>query len=59
MLMSGADSEAVFNGLKSSLPQRPRRYYIPCIIILIVARLEILYRVVHDFQCTVQGVEVS
>ncbi|KAI0126526.1 glycosyltransferase family 90 protein [Xylariales sp. AK1849] len=51
------DSEAVFKGLKTSLPQRPRRFYVPCIVVLVVVRLEILYRVVYDFQCTVQGVE--
>ncbi|KAK9420367.1 putative Capsular associated protein [Seiridium unicorne] len=51
------DSDAVFQGLKGSLPHRPRRYYFPCVIILIVIRLELFYRVVYDFQCTVQGVE--
>lgn len=51
------DSDALLKRLKSSLPQRPRRFYAPCIILLIVVRLEILYRVLYDFQCTVQGVE--
>ncbi|KAI1879903.1 hypothetical protein JX265_001524 [Neoarthrinium moseri] len=51
------DSEAVFKGMKSSLPQRPRRFYVPCIILLIVVRLEVLYSVVHDFQCTAHGIE--
>ncbi|KAH8682407.1 capsular associated protein [Xylariales sp. PMI_506] len=51
------DSEAVFKGLKSSLPQRPRRFYIPCIILLVAIRLEIIHRVVYDFQCTMRGVE--
>ncbi|KAH6657863.1 capsular associated protein [Truncatella angustata] len=51
------DSEAVFKDIKSSLPQRPRKHYIPSIVVLIVIRLEILCRVVYDLQCTVQGVE--
>ncbi|ETS74806.1 hypothetical protein PFICI_13290 [Pestalotiopsis fici W106-1] len=55
--MQITDSDAVFKGLKPTLPQRPRRYYTPCLVFLIVVRLEMLYRVVHDFQCTVQGVE--
>ncbi|KAK8016336.1 hypothetical protein PG993_014525, partial [Apiospora rasikravindrae] len=52
------DSDAPFKSFRSSLPQRPRRFYLPCIIILIVIRLEILQEVVYDFQCTAQGVEV-
>ncbi|KAK8008663.1 Beta-1-2-xylosyltransferase 1 [Apiospora marii] len=52
------DSGAPFKSFRSSLPQRPRRFYLPCIIILIVIRLEILQEVVYDFQCTAQGVEV-
>ncbi|KAI1338286.1 glycosyltransferase family 90 protein [Xylariaceae sp. FL0016] len=51
------DSDAVIKGSASSLPQRPRRYYIPCIIALIVMRLEIMNKVVHDFQCSSEGVE--
>ncbi|KAK6860099.1 Beta-1-2-xylosyltransferase 1 [Apiospora arundinis] len=52
------DSEAPFKTFRSSLPQRPRRFYLPCIILLIIIRLEILQEVVYDFQCTAQGVEV-
>lgn len=53
-----ADSGAPFKSFRSSLPQRPRRFYLPCIVILIVIRLEVLQEVVYDFQCTAQGVEV-
>ncbi|KAI1500250.1 hypothetical protein F5X99DRAFT_386941 [Biscogniauxia marginata] len=51
------DSEAVLKGSQSFLPQRPRRFYVPCIIILVVIRLEILHSVVYDFQCSMEGVE--
>ncbi|KAL7620353.1 hypothetical protein AAE478_009347 [Parahypoxylon ruwenzoriense] len=49
------DSEAVLK--QSPLPHRPRRFYVPCIIFLIVFRLEIVHRVMHDFQCSSEGVE--
>ncbi|KAI0473676.1 hypothetical protein GGR56DRAFT_544292 [Xylariaceae sp. FL0804] len=51
------DSDAGLKGSYSSLPQRPRRFYIPCIIILIVIRLEIAHNVVRNFQCASKGVE--
>ncbi|KAI2604701.1 glycosyltransferase family 90 protein [Hypoxylon sp. NC1633] len=51
------DSEAVLKGMQSSLPQRPRRFYVPCIIFLIVFRLEIVHAVMQDFQCAAEGVE--
>ncbi|KAI1378681.1 glycosyltransferase family 90 protein [Hypoxylon crocopeplum] len=51
------DSEAVLKGMQSSLPQRPRRFYVPCIIFLIVFRLEIVHQVMRDFQCASEGVE--
>ncbi|KAI0506950.1 hypothetical protein F5B22DRAFT_638916 [Xylaria bambusicola] len=50
------DSDAVLKA-SSSLPPRPRRFYVPCVIILIVFRLELYYRVVHDFQCSTAGIE--
>ncbi|KAI1105706.1 glycosyltransferase family 90 protein [Jackrogersella minutella] len=51
------DSDAVLKGMQSSLPHRPRRFYVPCIIFLIVFRLEIVHRVMRDFQCASEGVE--
>ncbi|KAI0390292.1 hypothetical protein F5Y17DRAFT_72216 [Xylariaceae sp. FL0594] len=51
------DSDAVLKASSSSLPPRPRRYYIPCIIILILLRLEVSYRVLQDYQCSVSGLE--
>ncbi|RYP56293.1 hypothetical protein DL771_012080 [Monosporascus sp. 5C6A] len=50
------DSEAIIKGLHTPLPQRPRRFYVPCIIILIVVRLQIMHKVVHDLQCSSRGV---
>ncbi|KAI1137109.1 glycosyltransferase family 90 protein [Hypoxylon sp. FL0543] len=51
------DSEAVLKGMQSSLPHRPRRFYVPCIILLIVFRLEIIHRIMREFQCATEGVE--
>ncbi|KAI1638924.1 hypothetical protein F4809DRAFT_196708 [Biscogniauxia mediterranea] len=51
------DSEAALKGSQSFLPQRPRRFYVPCIIVLVVVRLEALHRVSYDFQCSAEGVE--
>ncbi|KAI0882159.1 glycosyltransferase family 90 protein [Annulohypoxylon maeteangense] len=51
------DSEAVIKGMQSSLPHRPRRFYVPCIIFLIVFRLEIVHKVMRDFQCATEGIE--
>ncbi|KAI2630384.1 glycosyltransferase family 90 protein [Hypomontagnella submonticulosa] len=51
------DSEAILKGMQSSLPQRPRRFYVPCIIFLIVFRLEIVHEVMRSFQCATEGVE--
>ncbi|KAI0976864.1 hypothetical protein F4678DRAFT_414854 [Xylaria arbuscula] len=51
------DSDAVLKASSSSLPPRPRRFYTPCIIILIILRLEISYRALHDFQCSTAGIE--
>ncbi|KAI0548384.1 hypothetical protein F4679DRAFT_322370 [Xylaria curta] len=51
------DSDAVLKASSSSLPSRPRRFYIPCIIFLVVIRLELSYRSLHDFQCSAAGIE--
>ncbi|KAI0144531.1 hypothetical protein GGR57DRAFT_481778 [Xylariaceae sp. FL1272] len=51
------DSDAVLKTSPSSLPPRPRRFYVPCIIVLIVLRLEIVHSVLYDFQCSALGVE--
>ncbi|KAI1392768.1 glycosyltransferase family 90 protein [Hypoxylon trugodes] len=51
------DSEAVLKGMQSSMPHRPRRFYLPCIIFLIVFRLEIAHKVMNDFQCATEGIE--
>ncbi|KAI1751872.1 hypothetical protein F4782DRAFT_503445 [Xylaria castorea] len=51
------DSDAVLKASSSSLPPRPRRFYVPCIIFLIILRLELSYGSLRDFQCSVVGVE--
>ncbi|GAP84327.1 putative capsular associated protein [Rosellinia necatrix] len=51
------DSDAVLKASLSSLPPRPRRFYVPCIIALVLFRLEITFRSLHDFQCSSAGVE--
>ncbi|KAI1436797.1 hypothetical protein GGR50DRAFT_648316 [Xylaria sp. CBS 124048] len=51
------DSDAVLKASSSSLPPRPRRIYIPCIIVLLILRLEFSYVVVRDFQCSQASVE--
>ncbi|KAI0474707.1 hypothetical protein F4859DRAFT_481631 [Xylaria cf. heliscus] len=51
------DSDAVLKASSSSLPPRPRRFYVPCIVILVILRLELFYRGLRDFQCSVAGVE--
>ncbi|KAI0198311.1 hypothetical protein F4808DRAFT_263959 [Astrocystis sublimbata] len=60
-LFTGADgrfdSDAALKLSSSTLPPRPRRYYVPCIIILVLVRLELSYRALHDFQCAAAGIE--
>ncbi|KAI0409767.1 hypothetical protein F4802DRAFT_33 [Xylaria palmicola] len=51
------DSDAVLKASLSSLPPRPRRWYLPCIIVLVIFRLELSYSSLHDFQCSTPGVE--
>ncbi|KAI1827789.1 hypothetical protein F4861DRAFT_491211 [Xylaria intraflava] len=51
------DSDAVLKASSSSLPPRPRRIYVPCIIVLIILRLEFSYTVLRDFQCSNANVE--
>ncbi|KAI0452533.1 hypothetical protein F5B21DRAFT_483307 [Xylaria acuta] len=51
------DSDAVLKASSSSLPPRPRRFYVPCIIFLVIFRLELSYKGLRDFQCSAAGVE--
>ncbi|KAI0867748.1 hypothetical protein GGS24DRAFT_484596 [Hypoxylon argillaceum] len=51
------DSDAILKSSSSSLPPRPRRFYVPCIVVLVVVRLELFYRGLHDFQCSIAGIE--
>ncbi|KAK3310259.1 glycosyltransferase family 90 protein [Chaetomium strumarium] len=38
-------------------PKKPRRYFLPGLIICLVSRLEIFYRVTFDLQCSKAGIE--
>ncbi|KAK1783861.1 glycosyltransferase family 90 protein [Copromyces sp. CBS 386.78] len=41
----------------TSLPKRPRRYFLPVLIAAIIFRLELFHRVTADLQCSSPGVE--
>ncbi|KAK3500779.1 hypothetical protein B0T13DRAFT_502221 [Neurospora crassa] len=41
----------------TSLPKRPRRYFLPLLIAAIIFRLELFHRVTTDLQCSSPGVE--
>lgn len=42
-----------------SLPRRPRRYFVPALVLCLVIRLELFHRVAAQIQCSAPGVEVS
>ncbi|KAL2259720.1 hypothetical protein VTK26DRAFT_6483 [Humicola hyalothermophila] len=39
------------------LPKKPRRYFLPALVLCIVLRLEIFHRVTYDLQCSKPGIE--
>ncbi|KAK3329499.1 glycosyltransferase family 90 protein [Apodospora peruviana] len=40
-----------------SLPKKPRRYFIPGLVLCIIVRLEMFHRVSSDLQCSKPGIE--
>ncbi|KAL2125115.1 hypothetical protein VTJ04DRAFT_1480 [Mycothermus thermophilus] len=40
-----------------NLPQKPRRFFFPGLVIAILLRLELFHRVSFDLQCSTQGIE--
>lgn len=42
-----------------NLPKKPRRYFLPALVLCIILRLEIFHRVSLDLQCSKPGIEVS
>lgn len=44
---------------RTNLPKKPRRYFLPALVVCIILRLEIFHRVTLDLQCSKPGIEVS
>lgn len=44
---------------RANLPKKPRRYFLPLLVICIILRLEAFHRVTFDLQCSKPGVQVS
>ncbi|KAK4242686.1 glycosyltransferase [Achaetomium macrosporum] len=42
---------------RTNLPKKPRRYFLPGLIICVVLRLEIFHHVTFDLQCSKAGIE--
>jgi hypothetical protein len=42
-----------------NLPKKPRRYFLPGLVLCILLRLEIFHRVTLDLQCSKAGIEVN
>ncbi|KAK0731374.1 glycosyltransferase family 90 protein [Lasiosphaeris hirsuta] len=42
---------------RPNLPKKPRRYFLPMLVICILLRLEIFHRVSFDLQCSRSGIE--
>ncbi|KAL1835954.1 hypothetical protein VTJ49DRAFT_5765 [Mycothermus thermophilus] len=40
-----------------NLPPKPRRYFLPGLVIAVLLRLELFHRVTLDLQCSAQGIE--
>ncbi|KAK0630003.1 glycosyltransferase family 90 protein [Bombardia bombarda] len=40
-----------------SLPKKPRRYFLPILVVCIILRLELFHRVTLDLQCSSPGIE--
>ncbi|KAK3383054.1 glycosyltransferase family 90 protein [Lasiosphaeria ovina] len=42
---------------RANLPKKPRRYFLPGLVVCIVLRLELFHRVTSDLQCSSPGIE--
>ncbi|KAL2180192.1 glycosyltransferase family 90 protein [Thermothelomyces heterothallicus CBS 202.75] len=51
------DERAPLRARRSNLPKKPRRYFLPALVVCIILRLEIFHRVSLDLQCSKQGIE--
>jgi len=43
---------------RANLPTKPRRYFLPGLVVCIITRLEMFHRVSLDLQCSKPGIEV-
>ncbi|KAK0657160.1 glycosyltransferase family 90 protein [Cercophora newfieldiana] len=51
------DDLGVLRLSRVSLPRKPRRYFLPCLVVCIILRLEAFHRVSYDIQCSSPGIE--
>ncbi|KAK4444092.1 glycosyltransferase [Podospora aff. communis PSN243] len=51
------DDLGVLRASRASLPKKPRRYFLPAVVVCIILRLEAFHRVSYDLQCSSPGVE--
>lgn len=57
-LLSQLDHDVESSRTNVSMPDRPKRYFLPLIVSCVVIRLEIFYRVTALGQCSTLGIEV-
>ncbi|PHH92468.1 hypothetical protein CDD83_7216 [Cordyceps sp. RAO-2017] len=56
-LSGAAEDEALLNGSTSHVPNRPRRFSLPALILCVVLRLELFHLVNYQQQCSSPGIE--
>ncbi|KAM0245571.1 hypothetical protein ACHAQJ_010526 [Trichoderma viride] len=56
-ILGGASDEALLKGSSAHLPNRPRRWSLPVLILAIVLRLEVFHLVNKQQQCATPGLE--
>lgn len=57
-LLSQLDHDVESSRVSVSMPDRPKRYFLPLVVSCVVIRLEIFYRVSALRQCSTLGIEV-
>ncbi|KAK0631741.1 glycosyltransferase family 90 protein [Immersiella caudata] len=51
------DDLGVLRVSRATLPKKPRRYFLPVLVVCIILRLEAFHRVSYDLQCSSPGIE--
>ncbi|KAH6650959.1 glycosyltransferase family 90 protein [Chaetomium tenue] len=51
------DERAPLKVKRVNLPKKPRRYFLPALVLCVILRLEIFHRVSLDLQCSKPGIE--